>query len=188
MLLWIHFDCCQIFRPTTQAAIRVLEINGSISREVYTIMTASSPDIHIEPHPVHTNHHLLNFIIPKRLKIGVTYAVTLDAGAVVGALSCVGGGAPFPGLSDDTQWQFVTDHTGNHHACHRCGFLDSIYQPIICNTLGAFVFNNAHILLGQASQVPFTFFFVFSGYEGGVLNFGFEFLFVLSCFGSGKHI
>ena len=39
---------------------------------------------------------------------GVRYYVLMDPGAVVGLMSCSGGGAPFRGISDPNEWSFET--------------------------------------------------------------------------------
>ena len=39
---------------------------------------------------------------------GVRYYILMDPGAVVGLLSCSGGGAPFRGISDPNEWSIET--------------------------------------------------------------------------------
>ena len=39
---------------------------------------------------------------------GVKHYILMDPGAVVGLMSCSGGGAPFRGISDPNEWSFDT--------------------------------------------------------------------------------
>ena len=53
----------------------------------------------------------LTFYLPESIFVldrGVRYYVLMDPGAVVGLMSCSGGGAPFRGISDLNEWSFET--------------------------------------------------------------------------------
>eukprot|EP00117_Sycon_ciliatum_P020972 scpid50419/ scgid4353/ Mucin-4; Ascites sialoglycoprotein; Pancreatic adenocarcinoma mucin; Testis mucin; Tracheobronchial mucin; Mucin-4 alpha chain; Ascites sialoglycoprotein 1; Mucin-4 beta chain; Ascites sialoglycoprotein 2 len=113
----VDFDQ-MIFKPTSFAKIRVSQVNGSMSAEVYSLTVATSPDVTLRQHPDANGHYQLRFMVRKRLTIGARYAVTFDHGAVVGVQSCTGGGVPFQGISEPSPWQFVADHTvGNISDC-----------------------------------------------------------------------
>ncbi|XP_065179063.1 uncharacterized protein LOC135809606 [Sycon ciliatum] len=101
----------QVFKSNRQAKIRILEVNGSRTTEVFSLVASSSKEVKVEQHPTHDSHYRLTFAIPERLKVGQRYAITLDSGVVVGTQSCIGGGVPSEGLTDTSVWQFVTDHT-----------------------------------------------------------------------------
>lgn len=103
----------QIFKPSASAMIRFLEHreNGSFA-EVLSIDTSNSPDVKVQEHPMHAGLFRLSFVNSRHLRVGARYSILLDPGVVVGALSCTGGGSPFPGLSDRTIWQFTTNSAG----------------------------------------------------------------------------
>ena len=53
----------------------------------------------------------LTFYLPEYVFVldpGVRHYILMDSGAVVGLMSCSGGGAPFRGISDPNEWSFET--------------------------------------------------------------------------------
>ena len=80
--------------------------------EALAIDSSSSPDVKIREHPTQAGQFLLTFVNSRHLRVGARYSIKLDAGTVVGALSCTGGGAPYPGLTDMAVWQFTTNSKG----------------------------------------------------------------------------
>ena len=103
----------KVLRPTATAYVHIYEqIEGSRDLEILSLDTATSEDVNVREHPINADHYRLEIFITKRLRVGATYAVTLDRGAVVGKQSCTGGGAPFAGLTDRTMWTFTTNDEG----------------------------------------------------------------------------
>lgn len=57
----------------------------------------------------------LSFVLDNHtLEDGSAYYVLIEAGAVVGLQKCAGGGVPFSGLPNKTEWRFETGMISSH--------------------------------------------------------------------------
>lgn len=102
----------QIKHPSAARYIRLVK-DGSLDAPLAEFDTSSDPRVSVDEQKL---SFTLNF--DEQMEYNTRYHVVMEPGAVVGLQSCVGGGSPFPGISEPTEWYIITGSGTNVYALY----------------------------------------------------------------------